>query len=192
MKVYIGPYYRNWNFSSVLNRIYDFIFVVIAYEVHWGMREKIKQNINKYTFGIFETIFNGIDNYLINRNVRKIKIHIDGYDTWNLDNTLSLIAVPLLKKFTKYTSGAFVDKKDVPREVRKYIYKTYGKNKYNFKLWEWIVEEMIWAHEQIIDEESDRVFFKGNSFDKEGFMKFNKRIDNGLILFGKYYRNLWN
>ena len=28
--------------------------------------------------------------------------------------------------------------------------------------------------------------------DYEGIMKVHERIDNGLRLFGKYYRNLWD
>jgi hypothetical protein len=31
-----------------------------------------------------------------------------------------------------------------------------------------------------------------HQFDKKGFDKYNKRIDEGLRLFGKYYRALWN
>jgi hypothetical protein len=29
-------------------------------------------------------------------------------------------------------------------------------------------------------------------FDSEGYMKHDKRISNGLVLFGKYYRGLWD
>ena len=31
-----------------------------------------------------------------------------------------------------------------------------------------------------------------HKFDQEGFNAVNKRIDNGLRLFGKYYRSLWD
>jgi hypothetical protein len=31
-----------------------------------------------------------------------------------------------------------------------------------------------------------------HEWDKEGYDKHSKRIDNGLRLFGKYYRGLWD
>jgi hypothetical protein len=31
-----------------------------------------------------------------------------------------------------------------------------------------------------------------HKWDKDGYMKHNERIQVGLVLFGKYFRNLWD
>ena len=69
--------------------------------------------------------------------------------------------------------------------------------------------------EQLVDENADLQFHSGESdiqwvkkeneffemargpndthkFDSEGYDAWNKRIENGLRLFGKYYRGLWD
>jgi len=119
----------------------------------------------------------------------------------------------------------FVDDEDVPEELRS----TSAPPKENewdtdanhFKRFEWVMDEMIWAFEQLVDDDNDAQFHSGNSdlktvpcewdeegepkmyslehgpnhtsvFDKEGYDKHNERIQNGLRLFGRYYRNLWD
>lgn len=82
--------------------------------------------------------------------------------------------------------------------------------------WQWVIGEMIFAHGCIIDDNDGMQFHHGDSdiiweeagikdgemtytirhkpdywYDKEGHDKHQKRIDNGLRLFGKYYRTLW-
>ena len=73
--------------------------------------------------------------------------------------------------------------------------------------WEWVLDEMIWAHEQIIDDGGDSKFFDHTEANKEpdfsksinkikvdrkGLKAHHDRIHNGLKLFGKYYRSLWD
>ena len=88
------------------------------------------------------------------------------------------------------------------------------------KRWEWVLGEMVWTFEQLNSEWDsqyhtgvvDRVsvpckwdengkptlysWDKGpndtSEFDMEGYTKHNERISRGLILFGKYYRGLWD
>ena len=69
------------------------------------------------------------------------------------------------------------------------------------------MEEMIWTFEQLCDWDNDKAFFdygpkvENESFensikrikvDHEGLNSHNDRIQNGLRLFGKYYRSLWD
>lgn len=77
------------------------------------------------------------------------------------------------------------------------------------------MDEMIWAFERIVDDDDEEQFYSGESdiyweqlengmlemkrgpkdtfrIDHEGMAKHNKRIENGLTLFGKYYRSLWD
>lgn len=84
--------------------------------------------------------------------------------------------------------------------------------------WNWVLGEMIFAHASIIDDSwaeqfhhgpsdidwvetgeldengdmlEQAVFHKDSRFDREGYQAYSDRIDNGLRLFGKYYRSLW-
>jgi hypothetical protein len=64
------------------------------------------------------------------------------------------------------------------------------------KRWEWALGEMIWAFEQIVDEDHESQFFdhsvKPYGHDREGHVKHSERIQRGTILFGKYYQGLWD
>lgn len=143
---------------------------------------------------------------------RKIDIRIDKYDTWSMDHTLSLIVVPMLKqlKETKH-GGPRVDDEDVPENLRSTAASP-KKNEWDidefwFERWDWVLDEMIWAHEQVIDDEGDFKFYDHSGvdesrgireqldaikIDKAGLDAYNERIKNGLRLFGKYYRGLWD
>ena len=79
----------------------------------------------------------------------------------------------------------------------------------HFKRWDWILNEEIWAFEQLVNEDAESQFFdhseckpgrkpwdsdeyKKVKYDKEGYEAWQKRMDNGFRLFGKYYRNHWD
>lgn len=139
-------------------------------------------------------------------------VKIDYWDTWSMDCTLSPIIAPMLKQLQKEKHGApLVDDDDVPVELRS----TSAPAKENdwdtddnhFKRWDWVMEEMIWTFDQLSNWDNDSKFYdhgekvEGESFedslkrikvDKEGLDAHNDRIQNGLRLFGKYYRNLWD
>lgn len=148
-------------------------------------------------------------------------VKIDRYDTWDMDKTLSPIILPMLKQLKVSKQGApMVSDDDVPEELKS----TSAPPKENdwdtdgnhFKRWDYIMDEMIWAFEQLVDDnwedqyykgESDYVFVKSDEngmsvmekgpkhtleWDREGWTNHHKRIDNGLRLFGTYYRSLWD
>ena len=143
---------------------------------------------------------------------RKIDITIDKYDTWNLDHTLALIIHPCLIQLKKDKHGApNVDDEDVPE----YLKTTSAPPKENewdiddnwFKRWDWIMDEMIWTFGEFIKEDRESSFYDHSEvdesagletqiqqikIDREGLDVYWKRIDNGLRLFGKYYRGLWD
>jgi hypothetical protein len=83
--------------------------------------------------------------------------------------------------------------------------------------WNWVLDEMIFAFEHLVDDKWEEKFSSGHinivwvndeehpklkrmehgpnhtyKCDYEGLQKVYDRIDNGLRLFGKYYRNLWD
>jgi hypothetical protein len=91
----------------------------------------------------------------------------------------------------------------------------------HFKRWDWALEQMIWSFEQLNDEDNDAQFHTGvhdkksvacewdengkatmyqmvegpndtSHFDADGYKNHHEKIQVGLTLFGKYYRNLWD
>jgi hypothetical protein len=151
--------------------------------------------------------------WVLNKIDPEIKyVKIDYYDTWSMDHTLSPIILLMLKqlKVTKHGFG-LVDDEDVPWELRSYSCVK------DWEDWEWdsraesryeyILDEMIWTFEQLSDFEIESKFYdhtgaeKEHSvygkihkikIDQEGLKAHNDRVDNGLRLFGKYFRTLWD
>ena len=87
---------------------------------------------------------------------RKVKIHIDPWDTWNMDSTLSMIVLPMLKQLKATKHGApWTDDEDVPdglglRSTEAPPKKDeWDTDTNHFKRWDWIMYEMIWTFEQL-------------------------------------------
>ena len=154
---------------------------------------------------------------VINPNIRYVKL--DHYDTWSMDHTLSYIIVPMLKQLNATKHGApLVDDEDVPEELKS----TSAPPKENewdtdgnhFQRWDWVMNEMIWAFEQQLNDDDDESKFfdhsaydgvdfkermkdmeKGESktkVDWDGLKAHQARKQNGYRLFGKYYQALWD
>lgn len=158
---------------------------------------------------------------------RTEKIHIDRWDTWSMDHTLALIILPMLKQLRDTKQGApYVDPADVPKELqpKKQTKKQKDSGETDsthFQRWDWVLDEMIFAFEHIVDEDWEDEFRSGRydlrsratewdengkpklyelvegpehtaEIDWDGLKAVHARIDRGLMLFGKYYRNLWD
>ena len=129
------------------------------------------------------------------RKNRKQKVEIEPFDTWNLDHTLSLIIWPSLVQLKETGHGIFwVDQKDLPENLQ-YIFpedpSDYNdlQEKQRITQYEWVMDEMIWAMSQIANETPDEPMVTNN---KKAFIKYHERVQNGCVLFGKYFRNLWD
>ena len=158
--------------------------------------------------------------WIESKKKRKVKIHIDKWDTWNMHNTLSMIIVPMLKQLKESKHGApFVDDKDVPKHLRSTEAPPkkdpYDIDENHFARWNWVLDEMIFAFE-CDNNDWEAQFYSGEScpfqtkkiddnwnelikdpddtfkFDHKGHKKFYERITNGHRLFGKYYMGLWD
>jgi len=186
MKVYIGPY-KNW-FGPYQATNWLRTFLNEAW-VDW-----ITEKLPEAPFTWFNDLFQ-----------RKIKIRIDDYDVWGMDHTLSYIIYPMLLKIKQDKHGTpYVDDIDVPEEIRStaagvVMPTEEGGMDSNFeKRWEWVLDQMIYSFSALVDEENsiEDSFFKtdedGKShFDREGHQKESEKVQNGFILFGKYFRSLW-
>lgn len=111
---------------------------------------------------------------------RTVKIRIDKYDTWNMDRTLALIVLPMLKQLQEKKHGsAVVDLEDVPEHLRCHTTEDYDPQ-YTFDFykehevkegeadiharWDWVLNEMIWAFEQHQpDCDWEQQYYKGES-----------------------------
>jgi len=183
MKIEIGPYTR-WVGPYQIAEMLLF----------WKNKDE-DESVHKFGEWLSNTFLNRVCNWIHSKQKRKIKIHIDNYDVWSMDHTLGLIIVPMLKKLRDNSMGSpQVDDEDVPEELRSTSVpkvSEYDTDDNWHKRWEWVINEMIWAFEQIIDDSNDDEFFK-NGYDVEGHKAHSARIQRGTILFGKYYRGLWD
>ena len=135
---------------------------------------------------------------------RRVTVRIDKHDTWSMYSDLAVIILPMLKDLQDIKHGApHVEDEDVPE----YLRSTTAPPKENewdlddrwFDRWEYVIEEMVWAFEQIVyddDFEYEPCYHILPDGSKGEWMKdeaeeYNARIQNGTILFGKYFRNLW-
>lgn len=137
---------------------------------------------------------------------RKISVKIDKYDTWNMDKTLSLIIFPMLvqmKKEKMGVPGSFLSEEynNLVSSSEYHLEKESGplhkKEKVLFKAavkaWNDVFDKMIWSFKEISTCcPGEDKYFKNKSFDKAGYLKYNEKIQEGLTLFGTYYRNLWD
>ena len=168
-----------------------------------------------------ETLLYKFLQWIDSKKKRTVNIHIDKWDTWSMDSTLSMIILPMLiqLKATKHGSP-MVEDKDVPAKLRSKVAPD-PDDEYSdlniHKRWDWVIDEMIWAFTQITDDNNDAQFHSGvhdiyfeklddgsgNSqmkrgpkdtrvYDKKGHAKHMKRIQRGTTLFGKYFRGLWD
>lgn len=147
-------------------------------------------------------------------------VKIDKYDTWNMDTTLSMIILPMLKQLQAAKRGApYVDDEDVPEELKS----TSAPPKENewdtddkhFKRWDYVIDQIIWSFEQknsyweeqfysgeydIIWEKDEKTGMKtmkdgpNHTYkcDIEGMKVHREKITKGMRLFGKYYESLWD
>lgn len=190
MKVNIGKYPKHFNSWNLLKKIFV------------GINHDTLNRINN-SF-LIKSISDFVNNII---NKRKIDIQIEKHDVWSLDHTLSLIILPALKRFKKESrSIGNVNIEDCP-DADEY------KNNPE-KRWDYILDEMIFAFEHIVDDNWTEQFQTGQSdwtfseekdgfialkegpnhtlnVDNDGINKIETRISNGLMLFGKYFQHLW-
>lgn len=146
--------------------------------------------------------------YKKNTTVRSISIKIDKFDTWSMDHTLAMIIVPMLQQLKATKHGApFTEDEDVPVAIRSTSAaskeKEWDTDEFHFERWNYILDEMLWAMQQIAGDgkEEDKFFDfsdqgmeinKKMKTDHAGLNLYHERIKNGCTLFGKYFTALWD
>jgi hypothetical protein len=221
LKVYIGPF-KNWVGPY---QIVDALFF-------WHERYPDDTLAKRWDYRLHDRLGDwladtpvaGLCQWIESKRHRKVRIRIDKYDTWNMDGTLSMIALPMLRQLHETKHGApMTDDDDVPEgfnlrsteaDAKKDEWDVDGNH---FRRWDWIMDEMIWTFEQLQPDcdweaqyytgESDFVFMPVENStcgemvtgpkhtrvcDYDGLKAHDDRIQNGLRLFGKYFRALWD
>lgn len=110
-----------------------------------------------------------------------VEVQIDPWDTWSMDYTLSHIIHPMLLQLKEKKHGSpYVDDLDVPENIRSTNAKPkendWDIDEFHHQRWEYILDEMIFAFDQI----------------KYDCTVSEERVRNGTILFGKYLQSLWS
>lgn len=122
--------------------------------------------------------------WIHSKQKRTIKVQIDPWDTWSMDNTLAHIILPMLKQFKETTMGApFVDDNDVPNHLKSTNAPPLtqedidcGKvDAFHHARWDWVLDEMIFAFESKIDDSWEEQFETGQSDLRL------KKLENGMI-----------
>ena len=157
------------------------------------------------------------------RGNRVVKIKIDYWDHWNANDTMAIVILPVLKSLKEHNNSyGWVDDEDGPEHLKLAFAVDDGKenggwDSNNHLRYEYILDEMIWAFEQLHpNNDWEEQYWSGESdlqtkevegkeefeiidgpnhtrkWDKEGHDKHYARIQNGLRLFGKYYMTLWS
>ncbi len=205
MKIYMNKYRSHWlSPYTILTKV---LFWEDEDEIYGLKRKQVGDGV--YMSGIDWLKSNGDDRYEdtkpyivfllkvlepISNVLMKIldKVHpkidyvkIDPWDTWSMDHTLAQIILPMLKqlKATKHGVPAdFVrgkDGKEIPFKRAE-------------RMWDNTLDRMIWSFEQIVDEENDEQFHTGGKYNAKAHIKHQAKIQEGLDLFGKHFRSLWD
>lgn len=169
-----------------------------------------------------ETWVSDFCSWIHSKRKRTISVKSDRWDYWNADETMSTLILPILKDLRRNKHGAGnVADEDVPEELRSTSAPT-KENEWDiddnhFKRYNWMLDEVIWSLEQMqpdcdwedqfhsgnIDTIFEKIEGSGYSelkhgpnhtheFDKEGYLAYSARIDNGLRLMGTYWRTFWD
>jgi len=140
MKIFLGPF-RSWvgpfQLADQLQKV--------------GVSEDRCHAIGEW---LADTWVLSVCQWIDSKRKRKVKVHIDNYDVWNLDATLAYVILPALIKLKEQQHGApFTEDSDVPEELRSYNAppkeNEYDTDDLHFKRWDWVLDEIIWTFSQI-------------------------------------------
>ena len=147
MKVYINNYRDHWlsPYTIMEKVLFWKKWTDPAFDLYDDKNEHYVDWLN----GPMEVARKCLD--VIHPKVNYVKI--DKWDTWNMNSTLSMIILPMLKQLNATKHGApITDDADVPEGLRSTdvppMENEWDTDENWFKRWDWIMGEMIWAFEQ--------------------------------------------
>jgi hypothetical protein len=211
MKVYTSKYRNHWVSP------YQILTKICFWEKDEDRIYNLKDEANNpydLWVKILEPVCQAVQKFLDLVHPRWTYIKLDRWDTWSFDHTMAEIILPGLKQLQATKQGApHTDDADVPEYLRSHMAQPkeheWDTDSLHFMRWDWILAEEIWAFEQLVKDDAESQFFdhsecepgrkpwdseeyKKVKYDKEGHDAWQKRMDNGFRLFGKYYRAHWD
>ena len=222
MKVYLNKYRDHWLSP----------YTILEKVVFWRKIDYDEPVIERWSDRL-QPVCEGLRRVLDVVHPKVDYVKIDRWDTWSMDHTLSRIALPMLRQLKATKHGApNVDDFDVPEHLqstapgaRDSCEHEWDIDDNHFKRWDWVMDQMIFAHESKLNDDWQEQFWTGewgktvwketeitypnpvtgveeptysmeNTGDREcdwdGLNAYEKRIQNGFRLFGKYYQGLWD
>ena len=158
MKVTLGPYKNAWFGPYQLADLLQYVGVSEDKCFEIGDR-------------LSKTWVNSFCEFVYKHNPlakRKIKIKIDTWDSWSMDHTLALIALPMLKQLrVDKHSSSFVDDCDVPDEIKSMnaprVTDEWDLDDYFHKRWDYVLDQMIFSFDSKVNDDWEAQFRSGES-----------------------------
>jgi len=190
MKVYISKYRYHWISPY---HILEFVcFWEKDNDVFYNHEEKPGNKYDKWVNRL-DPICKALHKFLDFVHPKIDYVKIDKWDTWGMDHTLGIIALPMLKQLQASKHGSpGVDDEDVPEGLN--LRSTEAPPKENewdtdanwFKRWDWVMAEMIFAFEHHLDTKWEEAYSKGKfstrteacEWDENGKAKMYKMVNN--------------
>lgn len=169
MKVKIGKYIHWHNTTGVENKYLEWRHKKYSWEISDRDHDWIDKTVIKL-LDAWQTVLHYTINQIQSRRKQKIKVHVDHWDSWNANTTLSHIILPVLEQLRETKQGApFVDLDDVPKELhgKKLTKKQLENGEVDDKhheRWDYVLDAMIWSFREISkDMPGEEEFFTGES-----------------------------
>ncbi len=121
---------------------------------------------------------------------RRLSIRIDPFDTWSMDVTLAEIILPMLIQLKATQHGYPNDfyEGDIEKNIPP------GEIGGGPEAWAAVLDKMIWSFQEIVDDNYMEKL-RDDGYGREWYEKVqahDEKIQEGLNLFGKFYRALWD
>lgn len=225
MKVEIGDWPDRWVCKLSRNWL-EFRYG----ETYYWTGEQGTTRVDRIIEGLddlLQSLYDLTINRILDKRTRKVKVKLDPWDAWSADHTLAYIILPILRELKEKKQGApYVELDDVPEHLRPGgLADEYGVDATHFERWDWVMDEMIFAFENKVNDDWEDQFNSGEwdmksvpvdvhgnevtpgeskyttwvpgpnhtyEVDREARDAHCNRMQNGFILFGKYYQCLWN
>ncbi len=128
--------------------------------------------------------------WLHSKKKQKVVVKLDKYDVWNADYTMAHMIYPMMVELKQQKHGVpLVANEYVPEHL--WTDESDWEASYCPEKWNYVMDEIIWAFERIVKDDVDELATVDGTYNVEKCYELEKRVSNGTILFGTFYRCLW-
>lgn len=141
------------------------------------------RNHKSVSFG--QTLVNFFFNSWWTKLSRLKFIHIHRHDTYTAVHPMAEVNYQLMKKFNEVSlekGYKYTDREDAPSS------RFYDDD---HERWKWMMKEIEHCFKMLRNDDWEDIFYHEDYIDKEGYVQFQERMQNGLNLYAKYFMGLW-